>query len=128
MVRPLLPHIIAHCHGKGIIIFKLYASMHALGVYIWECMFLQVYRHAGKIRNKDLNASYKGSVNFLRYFLSNMTGVLLSSQNSSETRVPAIWYAIYRLKEKTLYPCQEERTLGKTVKLAPALKTQSSSL
>lgn len=118
MVRPLLPHIIAHCHGKGIIIFKLYASMHALGVYIWECMFLQVYRHAGKIRNKDLNASYKGSVNFLRYFLSNMTGVLLSSQNSSETRVPADWYAIYRLREKAPLPTPGRDASGRNCQVS----------
>ena len=68
-----------------------------------------------------------GSVKLLRCSLSNTTGVLLSL-NISKYKVPAEWYAMYRLREKTLYTWQEERPLEETVKSVPALQIQSTSL
>ena len=69
-----------------------------------------------------------GSVKLLMCSLWNTTGVLLS-QNSSKYKVLAKWYAMYRLKEKTLlYKWQEERPLEETVKSVPALQIQSTNL
>lgn len=50
------------------------------------------------------------------------------AKTAENTRVPAKWHAIYRLRGKTLYTCQEESTLEETVNSAPALKPQSSNL
>ena len=68
-----------------------------------------------------------GSVNLLRYSLSDTTRFLLS-QNISKYKVPAEWYAMYRLREKTLYTWQEERPQEESVKSVPAFQIQSTSL
>lgn len=54
----IIPGLYLTLYILYIIIFQLYVSVHGLGVCIWECMCLQVDRHAGKSRSKDMAVTW----------------------------------------------------------------------